>query len=468
MCIESITKRCRHTVILLICGLLASSSLGQSVSTGNKHSMRVNSPSNPKLQGFLVRLHGDNGVSIIDTDGKVISRNFIPANNSQGKVSCGSYSTPVLNGIFCIKRTKRISDSNWKSTTTIYKNPSNPKPVPGLTDLYSANIINPDLFPICRYGERIKFVDNNGNVKFTVMPIDGKEPRSVHPFIANGLIDVEVMYDVITNDYTDSNGLKHKGITKSTTKCGAIDTNGRWVIYPEWDRIEFTDDGKTIGWKGKEIYRFDANYKPIRDTRFENFYNIHNWPINGKYLIEQFVENDTMRSSNIYNLDGSYITTISDADYIRVNHANNGILNVRRGFYSGHKSYDNLVDITQNNRVISRNYKNLLELPNGNYLGVEPIDNETDKCWYVSAEGNAIPLPGNTKFPLNHPLMAFYYNTDIHYFIANFEKSDPAYLCDFNGNRIGNISLDEYYNREWENEPVKSSYWRIHIYGVDD
>ncbi len=68
------------------------------------------------------------------------------------------------------------------------------------------------IFPISRYGERIKFVDKNGKEKFTVMPIDGKEPRSVYSTILNEIILVDV----------------------DNEKYDAINTTGKWVIYPEW------------------------------------------------------------------------------------------------------------------------------------------------------------------------------------------------------------------------------------------
>lgn len=171
------------------------------------YSMSPDSRFKPELRYILVRIKGDNGVSIVDLiDGKVVSRNFAPVTNSKGKVNHYNWTTPVLDDIFCIRRGKSINDYIWESETTVYHDAAHPAPVVGLTGLYSANIINPNLFPICRYGERIKFVDSKGNVKFTIMPIDGKEPRSVNPMVSNGIIEVEVEYDVETKDYTDKNG----------------------------------------------------------------------------------------------------------------------------------------------------------------------------------------------------------------------------------------------------------------------
>lgn len=229
---------------------------GAPLRVNDRYSMSPDSRFKPELRYILVRLKGDNGVSIVDLiDGKAVSRNFAPVTNSKRKISGENWTTPVLDDIFCIKRNKQ-TNGDWRRSVAIYQNPSRPVSVVWLTDLYSANIINPNLFPICRYGERIKFVDSKGNVKFTVMPIDGKEPRSVNPMVSNGIIEVEVVYDVETEDYIDKSGGKHKSITNSTTKYGAIDTSGKWIIYPEWDsRFEQPEIGTIIGQKKGKFYR---------------------------------------------------------------------------------------------------------------------------------------------------------------------------------------------------------------------
>lgn len=436
----------------------------------DKYSMSLDSRFKPEMRYFLVRLKGDNGISIIDLDGNIISRNFAPVTNSKGKVSDSNYSNPVLDGIFCVKRHSWIDDQDKSvSDISIYRNPSHPTPIEGLTDLYSANIINPNLFPICRYGERIKFVDSKGNVKFTVMPIDGKEPHRVSPLIANGLIEVEVEYDVKTEDYTDNNGVERESITKSTTKYGAIDTTGKWVIYPEWDSLDSWLDGTMIGRKGEDRYKISRTGKSVKDTNpgFDK-----NWWGNNKYMVETFFDNGRY-VSNIYDLKQNYITTLDPADYVRANSVHSDILVVRRergydtnGRYTGH---ENLVDLSKNAAVISKNYSGLEELPDGNYLGKNLVkDSDTVKCWYVKADGTATPLPDNCEFLLDHALMALYYDTDINRFIVQPKDGIPGYICDFNGNRIGNLQIQEYYNPHWEAEPVKSSYWRKHILGADD
>ncbi|MDE6346071.1 MAG: hypothetical protein K2L55_05320 [Muribaculaceae bacterium] len=437
----------------------------------DRYSMSPDSRFKPELRYILVRLKGDNGVSIVDLiNGKVVSRNFAPVTNSKGKISGENWTTPVLDDIFCIERDKQIN-GEWHNSVSIYQNPSRPVSVAGLTDLYSANIINPNLFPICRYGERIKFVDSNGNVKFTVMPIDGKEPYSVYPDICNGIIIVQVEYNVKTKNYIDGRGEKGKQKTNFTEKYGAIDTTGKWVIYPEWDSLDSYQIGIIQGNKDGVRYNITPTGKSTRDINTDLHLHRLGWPVPSKYLIETVYDGGPV--SNIYDLKQNYIATIDNADLIDPNQTHPEILCARRenrsdsnGRYIG---YSNLVDLSHNNAVISKNYTDLDELPDGNYLGRNRInDCDTFKCWYVKTDGTETPLPDNCEFPLCHPLMALYYKPEINRFIVIGKNGAPGYICDFNGNKIGNLQIEEFYNMEWEVEPVKSSYWRKHILGEDD
>lgn len=438
----------------------------------------------PPLQGFLVRLHGDNGVSIIDTHGNILSRNFTPVTNSKGKVKRfiydeGNYdednyyehqTTPVISGIFCMGRAKINRDNKQKNNYTIYRNPFNPKPIPGLTDLYSANIINPNLFPICRRGERIKFVDSNGNEKFTVMPIDGKEPRSVDPWIYNGLIIVEVEYNVETEYYTDDDGNIHKSIINPISKCGAIDTTGKWVIYPEWDRIDWQEYEAFMGHKDGKFYRINTNGKAVLDTRFDNF-DAYLIQVQGKYIFEEILNGNRdvyQFDTNVYDLDMNYLTTIKNASWVRVNRRNPNILAVRRNRDGIGNEHDNLINLDLNNKTISNDYDCLIPLSDGNYLGWDWVpDTENRRCWYVTVNGDAIKLPENCSFPLVNPDYALCYNTTIPYLFVENPGTSPGYLCNFKGNRINNLLIDENYNYYWEGKPVKSSYWFINILGDD-
>lgn len=64
--------------------------------------------------------------------------------------------------------------------------------------------------------------------------------------------------------------------------------------------------------------------------------------------------------------------------------------------------------------------------------------------------------------------MALYYKPEINRFIVICKNGASGYICDFNGNKIGNLQIEEFYNTEWEVERVESSYWHKHILGEDD
>lgn len=433
------------TIILFVFGTVGYMSYGQQASSASllnidKYSMSLDSRLKPSLRYFLVRLKGDNGVSIIDLDGNIISRNFMPVINSKGKVQDENWTTPVMDDIFCVTRKGEVQHNSWRSSLTVYRNAQHPVPVEGLSDLYSANIINPNLFPICRHGERIKFVDRNGHEKFTVMPIDGKEPYSVSPLIYNGIIIVNVDDVHARNE-------------------GAIDTTGKWVIYPEWNCLEMSPfDDRIIGYKGGKYYLISKTGK-ILDGPFSDDCK---WSEN--YFIETFHDKGKF-ISNIYDLKGNYITTLDNADYIRPNIKYRNILLVRKDFGNGTGSSpnENLVDISKGDAVISKKYDYMEELPDGNYLAWNRSNDKNGrKCWYLRHNGSATPLPDNCKFPLRHPGMALFYESDINRFFVNVNDS-TGYLCDFSGNKVGNILIEEYYNSRWEAEPVKSSYWYEHL-----
>ena len=399
----------------------------------------------PELQFFQVRLKGDYGVSLIDLDGNIIARNFTPITDSYGKVEDSNWGTPVIDDIFCVVRYK--SNSNWRDTRrsmTIYKNASSPIPIPGLTDLYSANIINPNLFPISRYGERIKFVNKDGKEKFTVMPIDGKEPTDVDPIIINGLIIVEV----------------------ENAKRGVINTMGKWVIYPEWDNIKLLADGTILGLKiNGGIYKIVLNGNMSKATRFNSKIDYYDYcRSNGKYFAEEFCDNG-ISISNIYDKDQKYKTTLNNADFIRFNLKYRNLLLVRYNFRSSlNNHYDRLIDVSKNNAFISKRYSCMEELPDGNYLAYNRTSNEdVHECWYVKADGTEIALPNNTESPLRHPCMALFYHGTLNKFIVKPTSEKVGYICDNKGNKVGNLEIQEYFNSEWEVEPVKSSYYRINI-----
>ncbi len=237
------------------------------------------------------------------------------------------------------------------------------------------------------------------------------------------------------------------------------------MVYPEWDRLESLSDGVFVGFKGQELYKI-KNGKAVRDTRFDNFGQLqyHEYPIIGNYIIEEYCDNHKC-AVNIYDLEQNYITTIDNADIIWPNRLHPNILCVRKNFRTGNGTYFQLMDL-DNNTVISKDYGNMEGLPDGNYLAeyLNVKGNKIRKYWYVNVNGTATPLPVNIRFPLRHPDMALFYDTEIKRLIVpKGDDGTPGYICDFNGNKIGNLLIDEYYHFRWEVEPVRSSYWKKYI-----
>lgn len=444
-------------VILLLCIVaiytISFSAFSQNIKSGltsDQYSMSFEPGLNkPKLQYFQVRLKGDPGISLIDLNGNIIARNFAPVINSYGKIKADDYTSPVIDDIFSVVRDKKkgseLNDS--RISITIYRNASSPTPIPGLTDLYSANIINPNLFPTSRYGERIKFVDKNGKEKFTVLPIDGHEPSTVSPLIFNGLIIVEV-----------DDGL-----------LGAINTMGKWVIYPEWRDISVLQNGSIMGLKiNGEIYEITLTDKLSKSSRFEtsiDYYDLVG-SSNGKYHTEEFFDNGL--AVNIYDKDNKYITTLYNTYLIRFNHNHPDLLLVRCNSESGPESYECLIDINKDNKIVSKQYSHMEVLPDGNYLAYNKTSkSDIRKCWFVKTDGSEVILPDNTLSPLNHPAMALLYNGTVKNFIVKPTAEKSGYICNKFGAKVGNIEIEEYYPQYWEPQPVKSSYYyRTNLVGT--
>jgi hypothetical protein len=127
----------------------------------------------------------------------------------------------VINGYFSVEENGGYS---------VYKADKKPTLVKGLEGLKSVGIFTEGLMPICRKMQRIEFVNEKGETKFTVGPINNKEVARVSIGFQDGLAI----------------------IATEEGKFGAIDTKGKVVIKPSFDYLSSFRDGYALASKMKD------------------------------------------------------------------------------------------------------------------------------------------------------------------------------------------------------------------------
>lgn len=120
--------------------------------------------------------------------------------------------TAVVNGYFTVRE-----DDGY----AVYKADKKPVPVKGLADLKRVGCVNNGMIGIVRPDERIAFVDTDGNTRFTLDPVGGKEITSA------------------TSVFTDGLAIFHT----EDGKAGAFDTKGNIVIQPKYDEMSSFNEG---------------------------------------------------------------------------------------------------------------------------------------------------------------------------------------------------------------------------------
>ena len=91
--------------------------------------------------------------------------------------------SPVINGYFY------VPEGN-SGLYTLYKIGEKPEAVKDCDGLFDVGYMNEGLVPIVKKDARISFVDKNGEVKFTLDPIGGKEIQEAQSFVSEGMIAV--------------------------------------------------------------------------------------------------------------------------------------------------------------------------------------------------------------------------------------------------------------------------------------
>lgn len=136
----------------------------------------------------------------------------------------------VINGYFYVQE-------GDKGLYTLYKVGEKPEAVKGCDGLYSVGYMSEGIVPVVKKDARITFVDKDGEVKFTLEPIGGKEIVSASAYASEGMIAVR----------------------NADGKCGYVNTKGETVIEPKYaNATPFVDGMAIVLEKGKDDYSLGA------------------------------------------------------------------------------------------------------------------------------------------------------------------------------------------------------------------
>ncbi|MBR2203310.1 MAG: WG repeat-containing protein [Prevotella sp.] len=164
--------------------------------------------------------------------------------------------TVAINGRFMVKN----ADGLWEIYTTDKK----PKKIGG--EYLYASLFYEDVAPVVAKGQRIQFIDRDGNVKTTLDKIGGKAVSKCKSFVAGRAM---VLVD---------------------GKWGAVDTDGKVVIEPKYTLMLSSTEGYFLAVDQK--YENESDYEKITYTILNS---------NGKVVADikgsKFKETQSMRTS---------------------------------------------------------------------------------------------------------------------------------------------------------------------------
>ena len=110
------------------------------------------------------------------------------------------------------------------------------KPEVVCAGLVSVGYMCSGLIPATFPGERIALLKGNGKVRFTLEPFEGKEIVACAPGYSGGLL--------IVSDEAD--------------RVGAVDTDGRWVVEPQYGSLVPFGGGYSLATLGDECFVVDS------------------------------------------------------------------------------------------------------------------------------------------------------------------------------------------------------------------
>jgi hypothetical protein len=204
----------------------------------------------------------------------------------------------VVNGIFSVCANGKYAYADKPFTPiddiTLYKfNNGKPTVIPNCSGLVCAGYANQGLIPVCRMNERIMVVDTDGNVKFTLNPIDSLEVAYSDVTYSNGMLCVTLDNGMQT--YVDVNG--NQPIKQQYNYCSRFNDGLAYGQLTETSTFFVFDT------KGNVKFELAAGYMPIDET-------VHN----GK-LIARKNNGDSIASFMWYDLKTGKATEIGKDVY---------------------------------------------------------------------------------------------------------------------------------------------------------
>lgn len=141
--------------------------------------------------------------------------------------------TVTIGGLFTAHDGKGFTVYKWDGDKA--------NPIDSLKDLVAVGVYNEGLLPVTPAMQRIRVVDNKGNVKFTLEPINGQEISSCAGIVKDGMLVV----------------------TTIEGKSGVVNNKGELVVKPKYDRISDFSEGYALAADYSEDYEEGPTYYVI-------------------------------------------------------------------------------------------------------------------------------------------------------------------------------------------------------------
>lgn len=285
-----------------------------------------------------VQLRKGKNWSFVDSKGKIIAEDEFKNEPSV-----------VVNGMFSVKEGKNYSLYNIKDLKHEV-----------LNGLVSVGIYNEGIVPITKKNERITLVENNGKVKATLLPVDGKEIIRCANAVVEGML----------------------AITNEDGVVGYADASGKVMIKPQYSLVFGFSEGLALVIKQnkenkEEVSVIDKSGKQL--FTIDNDYSIFAYGFN-KGLLP--VRNNKLEVSGFFNKKGEFIKVNSKVQEM-------GTYNAK---YFAYKSSDNewgIMDMA-GETVVKAKYDGICILSDGDFFATQrnnDNDNEKYDCFILDKNG---------------------------------------------------------------------------------